>query len=125
MESVKVAVYFARWQPQDDYRVWHRMACWLWGYHVSALVMTEAGSVYVQPGWRGIRVFPVSVRFAGFMCPEEDVEDVVVVEAQWGASPMFGFDILTCVSVVKRILGIRDWRVQTPRQLHRRLREHG
>jgi hypothetical protein len=31
------------------------------------------------------------------------------------------FEPLTCVTVIKRILGIRDWRIQTPKQLKRYL----
>lgn len=37
---------------------------------------------------------------------------------------MFPFGLRTCVTVAKAMLGIRDWRIQTPRQLFKFIERH-
>lgn len=41
----------------------------------------------------------------------------VSVRPQFGQA-MFPLGVRTCVTVAKSMLGIRDWRIQTPRQLY-------
>lgn len=51
---------------------------------------------------------------------------VAVIEVEkshrWGYIP---FGLLTCVTVAKAVLGLSDWRIQTPQSLLRYLEGHG
>ncbi|MDR3126093.1 MAG: hypothetical protein LBT92_00490 [Rickettsiales bacterium] len=46
-----------------------------------------------------------------------------VVRTKICESEGYSFGIFSCVEVVKKILGIKDWRIATPMQLYRKLTE--
>jgi len=119
LQSVRVAVYFIPMPPQADFigEALRR----LFKYHVAALIMWPECPVFVQPQWSGLLAYKPSADKAHLL-GDAPAEYVVTVTARIDSRERFGPDILTCVNVVKRIIGLRDWRVQTPRQLLRALR---
>jgi len=90
-------------------------------YHVAALIMWPEYPVFVNPQWSGMLIYPPSVDRVHWLTEAEPV-DCVTVTVDLTSRKRHGFDIVSCVSVVKRIVGLHDWRVQTPLQLMRALR---
>ena len=116
--TVDVAVYFIEMPPQPDW--FGRMVRWFFQYHVAVLIMWPDVPVFVQPAWTGIKAFAPHPDRAHWLY-DGAAADVIVVTVDLEKRERFDIDILTCVNVVKRIIGLHDWRVQTPRQLLRAL----
>ncbi len=74
---------------------------------------------HVEIDYRSTDTFPEPIDYAGHYCK--------IVEFKATIDPMkttCQLGILTCVDILKRVLGIQSFRVQTPYQLYRHLEQH-
>lgn len=94
--------------------------------HCGVLIKGVFGTCcYVETTWGGFFIHSLC-----HMPSEEEVLQKYMEKGVWSAyvvmprtpyKPRFNITILTCVTLVKQVLGIRKWWIQTPYQLYRYL----
>jgi len=128
MMQRKVIVLSVQWTLAPTDRWWWRLVHSLaHRQHLLCIVEEPPGSgVWTLLNWtqRGLDILTVFEVDLERLIATFDVLERITVwtervnrEAPWG-----WFQPPTCVSLVKRVVGVRDWRVQTPISLIRTLR---
>lgn len=107
---------------------WHHRYLKPGFHHCYAMKKTEAGKfwIVVNPQWshvqldyRMVDTFPEPRDYAGDYCK--------IIEFQAKIDPMkttCQLGILTCVDILKKFMGIKAFKVQTPYQLFKHLEDH-
>ena len=110
MAPMTALVHFVPWLDASDDSIAVRIGGKLFKYHVS-MTITNPDIVHVDVGLSGA----VILTQHPFMV---DIESLPVKVSEFSSGP-FPIEPLTCVTITKRILGISNWRIQTPMQLKR------
>lgn len=103
------APFFIHWFTRPRFR------------HVYLLLPAKIGTLIVNPLAGGIRVdwAPFDPAACALACVEAGL---VVAEGDTKINLCYKWrGLITCVSVVKALIGLNDWRIITPYQLYRRL----
>lgn len=91
-------------------------------FHVVAFVQTgDNMPVFVDPTGYGMFVKPVTQDHMTILSKQLGTVDSAVVECRHDGTPFPMLQCMSCVSVVKRLVGMHDWTVITPKQLMRKL----
>jgi hypothetical protein len=93
--------------------------------HVFAFTAGEQGTQIIDPMWSGldVRWSPFTPDQCAQACLDTHHRVLKLAKFENRSYPLRG--VITCVSVVKAVVGLRAWMAITPRQLYRELIKQG
>lgn len=120
-----VTVMMEPWTSTEFDGLVIRLTRWLTKYHIFAVIDYGYEEVFIfDPSITGLRIQPVYRATVDNLCGSGRIVDTVEVTCGTMVRARFHwFEPLTCVTMVKRLVGLNDWRVWTPRQLMKRLKD--
>lgn len=94
--------------------------------HCFLILRTERGGIWLDPISNGISLYPLEDFEVSKLAKWYRLNGmrVLTFKTRPSSHKPFFWAPLTCVEVIKRVLGVRDWRIFTPWQLYQHLKEN-
>lgn len=110
MAPMRALILFDKWTVEPGDRWWVKLGGRLFKYHVRLSTFTPA-HIAIDVGLSGAILHTDAWIQPACLVLPVDVNRIT--------NGPFGIELFTCVTMTKRVLGITNWRIQTPMQLKR------
>jgi hypothetical protein len=122
-------ILWGDWKSRSEGATWFSLLLgWLFKYHVSVVIFYEGNQdvgIVIDPRIAGMDVYPVTrERLIDEILSDRITHHKTVPVTMFADNMHSWIEPMSCVTVVKRIIGLRSFWMLTPKQLHRYIGKH-